>query len=161
MAPSRDLSAGRHVSKQGLLRAGLSAAALCAAFAAQAALTPVAPACTAAATNPTWADCAGAFSGNGSFGSNPSESSGTLNFDFAIDLKAGNAFSLSSFHGNGVPISPIDFMTLGMSVNPNGLSQAPIYATATVAAIPEPHTNLLMLAGLAAVGFIATRRRRP
>jgi len=38
---------------------------------------------------------------------------------------------------------------------------ASIFATQAVPAIPEPHTNLLMLAGLAAIGFMATRRRRP
>lgn len=191
------------MSKQGWLRAGLSAVALCAVFAAQAALSPVAPACTAAAINPSWADCAGAFlgndknqqadvqatilaefglagalfqgasddAGNGPFGGNPADASGRLTFDVAIDspfvlsLKAGNAFSLFYFDGEGAPISAVDFTTLGVSVNPNGagngLSHASVYATPTVAAIPEPHTSLLMLAGLGAIGFMAMRRRRP
>jgi PEP-CTERM motif len=191
------------VNRRGLLKAGLSAVVLCAAFAAQAALTVVAPACAASATNPTWSDCAGAFSGNdknqqadvlatlltefgltgalfqgasdvaanGPFAGNTSEALGTLTFDVPIDspfvlsLKAGNAFSLFYFDGAGAPVSSIDFTTLGVSVNPNGagngLSHASVYASAPVAAIPEPHTLLLMLAGLGAIGFMARHRRRP
>lgn len=190
------------MKRNGLLEGGLSALALCAAFSVQAALTPVAPACSASVTDPTWADCAGAFSGNdknqqadvlatilaefglagalfqgasddagsGPFGGNPGGAAGTLTFDAAIDspfvlsLKAGNAFSLFYFDGVGAPISSIDFTTLGVSVNPNeagnGLSHASVYGTQPLAAIPEPHTNLLMLAGLAAIGFMAMRRRR-
>jgi hypothetical protein len=105
---------------------------------------------------------------SGPFAANPGGASGTLNFDFAIDspfvlsLKAGNAFSLFYFDGAGDAISSIDFTTLGVSVNPrqigNGLSHASVYSA--VPAIPEPETYALMLAGLAAVGFMS-RRRKP
>jgi len=182
--------------------AAVIAAALCIALPSRAALAPLAPVCTATVSNPTWADCAGAFSGNdknqqsdvlatiladfglagalfqgasddvgsGPFGSNPGGTTGSLTFDAAIDspfvlsLKAGNAFSLFYFDGAGAPISSIEFTTLGVSVNQNGagngLSHASIYATQPIPAIPEPHISLLMLAGLAAVGFMAKRRRR-
>jgi hypothetical protein len=105
---------------------------------------------------------------SGPFSNSPNGASGTLDFDFAIDspfvlsLKAGTAFSLFYFDGEGAPISSIDFTTLGVSVNPNqignGLSHASLYSA--VPAIPEPETYALMLAGLAAIGFM-TRRRRP
>jgi len=189
------------MNKPSLLKSVLCAALLWIATLAQAALTPIAPACTATISNPTWSDCAGAFSGNdknqqadvletilaefglsgltfqgasddvgnGPFSSNPGGTTGTLNFDFGIDspfvlsLKAGNAFSLFYFDGAGAPISSVDFTTLGVSVNTNeignGLSHASVYATQLVPGIPEPQTLALMLAGLAAFGFLSARRR--
>jgi hypothetical protein len=169
---------------------------------AHAALTPVAPACTATLTDPSWADCAGAFEGNdknqqadvqatilaefglsgavyqgasddaasGPFTANPGGASGTLSFDFAIaspfvlSLKAGNAFSLFYFDGSSGPISSIDFTTLGISTNVqgigNGLSHASVYAADVVPGVPEPQTYALMAAGLVAMGFLSLRRRR-
>jgi hypothetical protein len=133
------------VGHQGCLKAGLSAVALCAAFAANAAPTSVAPACTASLTQPSWADCAGAFSGDG-------------RFDSAIDDPI-------YLEADGAPNASIDFTSVGVNIQAsgagNGASQAPMSAPSTVAAIPEPHTSLLLLAGLAAIGFMATRRRRP
>jgi hypothetical protein len=107
---------------------------------------------------------------SGPFSNSPDGVSGTLDFDFAIDspfvlsLKAGNAFSLFYFDGAGAAISSIDFTTLGVSVNANefgnGLSHASVYAAEMVPGIPEPETYALMLAGLAAVGFMSRRRRQ-
>ena len=95
--------------------------------------------------------------------------SGTLTFDSAIDgafvlsLKAGNAFSLYYFDGSGPAISAINYNTLGVQVNVNGigagLSHASLY-TAAVTPVPEPETYALMLAGLGAMGFVARRRRQ-
>lgn len=105
---------------------------------------------------------------NGPFSGNPETNSGTLNFDTAIDdpfvlsLKAGDSFSLFYFDGAGDAISSIDFNTLGVSVNGQGigsdLSHASVYGG--VPAIPEPQTYALMLAGLAAVGFMTRRRKQ-
>jgi len=105
----------------------------------------------------------------GPFTGNPDTATGTLTFDFAIDqafvltLKAGNQFSLFYFDGSGPAISSIDYSTLGVNVNnqgvANGLSHATIYAGNLVPGIPEPETYALMLAGLGAVGFMARRRR--
>jgi PEP-CTERM motif len=132
---------GGCVRHQGCLKAGLSAVALCAAFAANAAPTSVAPACTASLTQPSWTDCAGALSGDG-------------RFDSAIDDPI-------YLEADGAPNASIDFTSVGVNIPGGGASQAPMRATSTVAAIPEPHTSLLMLAGLAAIGFMAMRRRRP
>lgn len=117
-------------------------------------------------TNQGSSDMPGTF---GPFTSNPSGTTGTLTFDFAIDqafvlaLKAGNQFSLFYFDGSGPAISSIDYSTDGVNVNkqgvPQGLSHATIYSTALVPGIPEPETYALMLAGLGAVGFMARRRR--
>jgi hypothetical protein len=105
----------------------------------------------------------------GPFTSNPDTTTGTLTFDFAIDqafvlaLKAGNQFSLFYFDGSGPAITSIDYSTLGVNVNnqgvPNGLSHATLYSGTLVPSIPEPETYALMLAGLGAVGFMARRRR--
>jgi PEP-CTERM motif len=134
---------GGSVGHHGWMRAGLGAGVLCAALAAHAAPASVAPACAAALTQPSWADCAAALSGRD-------------RFDSAID---------DPFDGDlaGAPQASIDLTRLDVNVqgDGNGASQAPVGTPSTVAAIPEPHTNLLMLAGLAAIAFMATRRRRP
>ena len=129
-------------------RALWSAVALCAVQAVQAA-----PACTAMSSHTTWADCAGAFA---SYDAGDSRSgAGTLTFD--------TAFSQVAFDGDGdgAALASIDFATPGASSHQNSAPPGAVFATTSVPAIPEPHTNLLMLAGLAAIGFMATRHRRP
>jgi hypothetical protein len=122
-------------------------------------------------TKPTWADCAGALSGPGRFGSHLGDANDELAFDAAIDgpfvlsPQSGKGFSPFYIDGDGTPISSIDFAALDVSVHRNAagnsLSRSSIYGAQPLPAIPEPHTSLLMLAGLAAIGFMATRRRRP
>ncbi|HUG25604.1 PEP-CTERM sorting domain-containing protein [Piscinibacter sp.] len=107
----------------------------------------------------------------GPFTSNENGTIGTLTFDAAMDgpfvlsLKAGNQFSLFYYDGSGPAIASIDYSTLGVNLNnqgmPQGLSHASLYAgDGPVPSIPEPETYALMLAGLGVVGFIARRRRR-
>ena len=102
-------------------------------------------------------------------GANGTLASGTLTFaalasPFVISLKAGDAFSLYEFAGG---ITSIQFDTLGVGFfsGPNqiihfgqGLSHATLYGG--VPAVPEPETYALLVAGLAAVGFMSRRRRK-
>ena len=114
------------------LRAISCAAMLCGAGAAGAA-----PDCAVLARPPSWAECAADFSlGAGAA------------FDGPLQLQ---------FDDEGAAVASMDFTLLALK--PVGLPQ--IRAEAPVAAIPEPHTNVLMLAGLVAIAFMAARRRRP
>ena len=132
--------------KPAWLRALSIAVALCAAAAA----AHAAPACSATATHLSWADCAAVFANDDSVGSRGA--AGTRAFDAA--------FSLVAVDGDGTALASFDFTTQGAISSQNSAVPGAVFATTAVAAIPEPHTNLLMLAGLAAIGFMATRRRR-
>jgi PEP-CTERM motif len=119
------------------LRAVSGAVVLCSAVGAQAA-----PDCAALAHQPSWAECAAQFSG--------AATAAGAAFDGPPQLQ---------FDDDAAAVALIDFTTL--AVKPHGSPQVRVETPSTVAAIPEPHTNLLMLAGLAAIAFMATRRRRP
>jgi PEP-CTERM motif len=119
------------------LKAASFAAVLCGAAAAQAA-----PDCAALARPPSWAECAADFSlGAGAAGAA---------FDEPLPLQ---------FDDEAAAAASKDFTLL--AVKANGSPQVRAETPSTVAAIPEPQTNLLMVAGLAAIAFMATRRRRP
>jgi PEP-CTERM motif len=117
------------------LRAASCAVVLSGAVAAQAA-----PDCAALVRPPSWAECAAEFS----IGATAAGAA----FDGSLQLQ---------FDDDGAAAAPMDFSML--AVKADGSIQ--VAAPSTVAAIPEPHTNLLLLAGLAAIAFMATRRRRP
>ena len=183
-----------------MFKATLQALALTAVLAAapaQAQLTPNgAVDCSASlvtdnlANNPTFTDCAGAFTGNnknqqadvlatisdefgltiqsisevsGSAGTSGSFDLSAISGSFVLALKAGNAFSLYAFSNGEV----IEWDTLGVGFF-NGAGNPVIgnglsHATlysTTVAAVPEPETYALLAAGLAFVGWASRRRQR-
>jgi PEP-CTERM motif len=77
----------------------------------------------------------------------------------APDASWAECAGVESVEGGSALASSIDFATL--SLHAEHALQTSIDAPQAVAAIPEPHTNLLMVAGLAAIGFMTMRRRRP
>lgn len=93
----------------------------------------------------------------------------TLSFDngqvakglFVIGLKQANRYSLYLFDGGTAGINSISFDVKGVvDKQTDGLSHAIYLGQALTAPVPEPESYALMLAGLAAVGFIARRRGR-
>jgi hypothetical protein len=109
-------------------------------------------------------------SSSGPFTANPGVSTnGVLTFDsaisgtFVIGLVSANQHSFYFFDAL-TPVTSLTFnSTAGVAENQNGipqqLSHAALYL-GTVAAVPEPGTYALLLAGLGAVGFVSVRRRR-
>ena len=107
--------------------------------------------------------------GNGPFTGDPDVSvNGTLTFDspmsgwFVIGLMSANQHSFYLFNGT-TPVSSLTFdSTSGVAENRNGnpqdLSHGTLYAFG-VTPVPEPETYALMMAGLAAVGFMSRRRK--
>lgn len=91
------------------------------------------------------------------------------NFNFATPVSGDTVFGVHWGGGAGGGHSSFYRVTLGagfsgfdiVSTNPalqrGNISNVALYATAQV--VPEPETYALMLAGLAAVGFMVRRRR--
>jgi len=90
---------------------------------------------------------------------------GTITFNslitdrFVLVLKLGNDFSAFVFDDDFAAGSTLTFALSG-DLQGAGLSHATVYAGDVVPGIPEPETYALMLAGLAAIGFVARRRRQ-
>jgi len=78
----------------------------------------------------------------------------TLNGQKANFGQYGN-FSFGFLEGTGA--SPFKLKIVGN--NPISSTQAAYSGNLTVTAVPEPETYAMLLAGLAAVGFVAKRRR--
>jgi hypothetical protein len=76
---------------------------------------------------------------------------------FVLELKFGQEWSVFRFDDDVTAGTTWTFGLPGTDLQGLGLSHASI---ATVPAIPEPHTYVLMLAGVGAVGFMARRRRQ-
>lgn len=80
---------------------------------------------------------------------------------FVVGLKGANSYSLYLFFGGEMGLRTLNFDTFGI-VRGNGvagpeLSHAVLFTP--IAAVPEPGTWALFGAGLAAMGFVAGRRR--
>ena len=89
----------------------------------------------------------------------------TLTFDtpmsgsFVIGLMSANQHSFY-FYENAPLTTSITFSsTAGVAVNVRGIPQGLSHATLYTAAVPEPETYALMVAGLVGVGFMARRRK--
>jgi len=126
-------------------------------------------------------DCKGSFAGNNEGNSTPGADDtlsfinstwgfsftaptnvnlgGTFAGEFVLALKAGakkgeSGFALYKIDG-GAGISSLTFSTAALG--DKGLSHATVYGS-PLAAVPEPETYAMLLAGLGVMGFLARRR---
>jgi len=81
---------------------------------------------------------------------------GTFAGEFVLALKAGTGFSLYKVDGGAMGVSSLSFSTSALSNK--DLSHATVYGS-PLAAVPEPETYAMLLAGLGVMGFIARRRK--
>jgi hypothetical protein len=77
---------------------------------------------------------------------------------FVIGIKGANSYSLYLFDGGNGGIDTLMFDTFGI-VKGNGRAGPALSHAVLFAPVPEPGTWALLAAGLAAVGFVARRRR--
>jgi PEP-CTERM motif len=122
-----------------LFKAALGTVAAVACVAAQAAPSPIAPACVAVLTEPSWAECA----------------------DETFQSALADITAASFVNAVDAPDSMTNVTTPNASADGRrrDRSQARVYPLQVVPSIPEPHTMVLMLAGVVAIGFMAMRRR--
>jgi PEP-CTERM motif len=109
--------------------------------------------------------------GFGPFSASPGTgTTGTLTFDgvvkglFVLGIKGGPDYSLYLFDGGTAGIHTLSFDTLGI-VKGNGqagpgLSHLALFGSAPVAAVPEPETYAMLLAGLGLVAAGVRRRKQ-
>lgn len=109
---------------------------------------------------PTWADVTASLS-------TAALSNGNQNVDFATAMLNGNSLTLSPTgqfeFGGGAWLGvtgPFQLIVNGTISGVGGGTAASYSGTLNVTPVPEPGTYALMLAGLGAIGFIASRRRQ-